>query len=372
MRRLFAIGSLALASAAATTTPGVADATAVPLLWGVGAPPTWPDYAQWVPGNMAKQIALIQELGCTYCRCSFEGANYPAILDRVVPPAAAAGIHILPVLQFKITAADSGAANYLRSYQTTFAWASYAIAKGYVIPSWEIGNELENGPLVRIVHDGSSSYEFPDKTPGGFAAMAASLAGAYKGIKDAYAMKSAGEVNVLCGFTYRHWGLLAKLQQYNGSLPCDAISWHWYEPAHGSFSAPIGDLLSAGHGRTPAECLADFKKPGHPDEPMDVWITEMNRSAHTPAGDENGSYSHGNPSHQDWMAEAAAIHAIIQDLRKAPTVKAIFVYELLDEPKADGVSPSRLKSEGWFGLATSLTGPRKDAFQAYKDEIHRP
>ena len=304
----------------------------------------------------------------------FEGGAYPAILKNIVPPAQAAGVTVLPDLPLKIVAKDDAETNYETNYQIGFKWASYAIAEHYQLPYWEIGNELENGSWVKVTYDGTAPNQFPDKTPGGFVAIASALKGAYHGIKDAYAAGRAQGTTaivpqILYGACYHHWGLLTKLLQYNGSLPCDIISWHWYEPNCGLFSAPLHDGKSFSNGRSPAECLADFKSPSHPDQPMDVWITELNRSVHTPQGDLNGSVSDTAPEGQDWSAEAQEIHSSIEDVKKAPTVKAIFVYELFDETLADRGNPKRLRSEGSFGLLTGLNGKYKDGFYTYQKEI---
>ena len=238
----------------------------------------------------------------------------------------------------------------------------------------ELANEIENWNLVKVVYDGTAPDEFPDKTPGGFAAIVASLNGAYHGIKDTYAAaRSRGDTDItpriLYGCCYHHWGLLTKIEQANGGLPCDIISWHWYEPNCGMFVAPIHDAKSSCNGRSPAECLAEFKSHEDPAKPMDVWITELNRSVKTPAGYLNGSVSDSGPQGQDWPAEAQEIGVAIEDVKHAPNVKAIFVYELFDETLADRSDPKRLRSEGSFGLMTGLTGKHKDAFYTYQNEI---
>ncbi len=52
-------------------------------------------------------------------------------------------------------------------------------------------------------------------------------------------------------------------------------------------------------------------------------------------------------------------------------MKAIFVYELLDEPTAHGKTPGAQASEGYLGLMTGLNGQRKDAFHAYQGLIRQ-
>ncbi len=127
--------------------------------------------------------------------------------------------------------------------------------------------------------------------------------------------------------------------------------------------------MSANFLRSPAESLAQFKRNDDPSRPMDIWITEMNRSYKPTATSYlNGSYS-DNTTHRDWAAEAESIQATIVDLRKAENVKAIFVYELLDEPTAHGKTSGAQSAEGYIGLMTGLNGERKDAFRAYQKSI---
>jgi hypothetical protein len=322
---------------------------------------------------MGKQIGLVRELGCTYYRCSFEGAAYPAVLDKIVPSAQAAGITILPILPLRIIAKNDANTNYKTNYQIALSWATFAIAHDYNLPYWELSNELENGPNVKVIGDGVLPRQFPDKTSGGFVAIASSLKGAYNGIKDAYASGRSNQTTqitpqILFGCTYRHWGLLTKIRDYNQGMPCDIISWHWYEPAFGSFNIPVHGL-NFGFDRSPAECLADFKRNDGSGRPMDVWITETNRSVKPTAKTYlNGSFSE-NASSQDWTAEARTIQTSISDLEQADNVKAIFVYELLDEPLADKTSADRLRMEGYMGLLTGLTGTRKDAFFTFQQMI---
>lgn len=349
------------------------------MAWGVCGHPTWSDYASWVPANVTTQINYLKQLGCGYYRVSFEGADYPSYLDTLVPQAQSSGITLLPILPISLIAANGAQSNYTANYQIGYNWAAYAISKGYALPYWELGNEVENDGLVNVVYDGASPNDFPDAVPGGFVAIASGLSGAYQGIKDAY---SAGRTSglttitpqVLYGACFRHWGLLAKILNYNGSLPCDIISWHWYGPNYGVFNAPISDANSVSNGRTPAACLNDFKSHANPTLPMDIWITETDRSAAiTGGGLLNGSTaSNTTPqTSQDWAAQAAAIQANIDSFKVVPAVKGIFVYELLDEPIANGGSVSQLASEGYFGLVTGLNGTLKNAFYTYQTEIEQ-
>ena len=319
----------------------------------------------------------LDTVGASYYRISFESVSYPSYLDTLEPKAKTAGITLLPILPVSLVAANSAQVNYNNNYTIGYNWATYAISKGYAIPTWELGNEVENDDLVDVVYDGTQATDFPDKTPGGFVAIANGFNGAYQGIKDAYAAGRAAHTTtitpqVLIGMCYRHWGLMSKIQAYdNGVLPCDAITWHWYGPNYGGFNSVINDTKSAANGRTPAQCLGDFKSKSDPTKPMDIWITETNRSQNTAAGLLNGSVASVTTpaTSQDWASEATAIQSNIESFKPVASVKAIFVYELYDDGQVDGSSTSYLAEEGYFGLSTGLNGTKKNAFTTFQNEI---
>jgi hypothetical protein len=102
---------------------------------------------------------------------------------------------------------------------------------------------------------------------------------------------------------------------------------------------------------------------------MDVWITETNRSVKPTATTYLNGSAAANASGQDWAAEAQVLKSILSDLRTADNVKAIFVYELLDEPNAHGKSASSRNTEGYLGLMTGLNGQRKDAFYTFQAAV---
>jgi hypothetical protein len=373
-------GTAASTSTTGSTTASATTTTAAttPMVWGICGHPTWSDYASWIPANVTTQMSDINQLGATYYRVSFEGASGPSYLDTLVPKAQAAGITLLPDLPFSLVAAASAQTNYSTNYTTAYNWATYAISKGYKLPYWEVGNEVENWGLVSVEGDGSLPTQFPDEQAGGFVAIVNGFNGSYQGIQDAYtAGRKAGTTTitpkVLIGMCYRHWGLLAKIQAYNnGVLPCDMISWHWYGPNYGGFNTAITSGTTNDNNRTPAACLGDFKSKTNPTQPMDVWITETNRSQNVGAGVlENGSVSNNATpkTSQDWAAEATAVQQNIDSFKTVPSVKGIFVYELFDEPLADSSSTAYLADEGYFGLITGLNGTMKNAFYTYQTEI---
>ena len=365
-----------LAYGSVTPNNTMTAVTPAPIkIWGVCGHPVQPDYASYLAANVATQMSDLQAVGAGYYRVSVEGQG-PAYLDYLAPQATTAGITLLLDLPVSLVAANNAQTNYNNNYTIGYNWAAYAISKGYAMPYWELGNEPENASNVSVLGDGSSPAQFPDKTPGGFVAIASGLQGAYDGVKQAYTDGRASGLTTitpqcLIGMCFRHWGLLAKIQAYDGDLPCDIISWHWYGPTYGDFNAPVNALGQPDNGRSAAACLADFKSKTNPTQPMDVWITETNRSQVI-----NGSFYNGSTgslttpkTSQDFAAEATALQATCDSFKKAANVKAVFAYELYDEVLADSSSTSLLASQGYFGLITGLNGTKKTAFTTFQTEI---
>jgi hypothetical protein len=371
------INGFQLAHGTVTANTTIPATTPAPIaVWGVCGHPTQPDYASWLPANVTTQMNDLKAIGAKFYRVSFQGSTYPSILDTVAPPAQAAGITLLPNLPVSYVPANNAQTNYNTNYTIGYTWASYAISKGYAMPYWELGNEPENTPNLNTLGDGSSPLNFTDKIPGGFVATAAGLQGAYDGIKQAYTDgRSAGTTTItpqcLMGMCYRHWGLLAKIQAYDGELPCDIISWHWYGPSYGDFSAPMSAPGQWDDGRTPAACLADFKSKTDPTKPMDVWITETNRTEKISGVLYNGSTGSltAPTTVQNMAGEATAIQGTCDSFKKCANVKGVFAYELYDETKVYAGDTKGLASFGYYGLITKLNGTRKPAFTTFQTEI---
>lgn len=365
-------------------TPVVEGAVKVPT-WGVCGHPTFPDYQNWNAAPRAEQIGYLQELGCSVYRCSFDysGGPYPALMDNIVPAAQTAGITVLPILPLKMSG-SGGETDYATVYNANYSnattWANYAVSHGYELPYWELGNELENNGMLTVSGDGASASQYADSAVNGFERIRGALNGAYDGLRSAYAAaRTAGTTQVkpriLYGATWRHWGLLSKIQIANGAagVPWDIISWHWYTPSFGDFTATITSTSSASYGRSPVECLNDFKSKSSPSEPMDIWITEMGRSQNISGqGFVGGSAtSVTNPTaNQNWALQSSELQSEIDDLVVAPGVKAVIVYELFDEPGTFApYGTSALAAEGYFGLVTGLGGTKKNAFYGFQAKV---
>lgn len=356
------------------------------IAWGVCGHPTFSDYQNWNASARTEQIGLLQDLGCDIYRCSFEYSPkpYPALMDNIVPVAQAAGVLVLPVLPVTSLGANGStiyADVYAENYTIATTWANYAISKGYKLPYWELGNEMENWGLVNISGDGSSPSQYTDKATNGFERIRAALNGAYDGLKAAYsAARQSGLTTITPsllspGTAYRHWGLLTKIKNANGTqpVPWDILSWHWYTPSYGDFSSTITDASSPSYGKSPVQCLNEFPQKSNPAAPMDIWITECGRSQNIPgSGFVGGSAtSRTNPAaSQDWALQAQELEDEIADLATVPTVKAIIVYELFDETSLyAGKSAGAQAEQAYFGLVTGLGGTRKDVYYVFRSII---
>lgn len=354
--------------------------------WGVCGHPTFSDYQNWNASARTEQIGLLQDLGCDIYRCSFEYSPkpYPALMDNIVPVAQTAGVLVLPILPVTSLGANGStvyADVYVENYTIATTWANYAISKGYALPYWELGNEMENWGLVNISGDGSSPSQYADNAPNGFERIRAALNGAYDGLKAAYsAARQSGLTTITPallspGTAYRHWGLLTRIKNANGTqpVPWDILSWHWYTPSFGDFTAIITDASSPSYGKSPVQCLNEFSQRATPGMPMDIWITECGRSQNIPgSGFVGGSAtSRTNPAaSQDWELQALELEDEIADLASVPSVKAIVVYELFNETALyAGKSAGAQAEQAYFGLVTGLGGTRKDAYYTFQSII---
>jgi hypothetical protein len=322
------------------------------MIWGINGHPTETPYSNYLSANTTIQMNYLKQLNCKYYRCSFEGVNYPYIMSIVVPAANTSGITVLVDMYINIVPTNTDIVNYNNNYKIGNDWAIYAISHNYNVV-WELGNEIENWGLISIKGDGSSPTDFQDVKPGALAAIDASLKGEYQGIKDAYIKTKKIAPPVLFGATWHHWGLLREIINYNGYLPCDIISWHWYDPNYKLFNGIITDKTSSCCGRTPVDCLSDFKK--------DIWITECGRSEQVNGVYYNGSVGAINPLTQNYAAQAIALQTEIDNLKSILLVKAIFVYELLDDYQWS-------ESQAHFGLVDKLNGTPKAAFTTFQNE----
>jgi len=97
------------------------------------------------------------------------------------------------------------------------SWANYAINNDYQLPYWEFGMNSKMRawfPCRGMVH---RRPQYTDSATNGFERIRGALNGAHDGLRDAYAdARAAGTTTItpqmLFGATWRHWGLLKKIQ----------------------------------------------------------------------------------------------------------------------------------------------------------------
>ena len=366
-------------------------------VWGVNGHPDDSDYAVWNnPEEIRKQLDYLKELGSPYYRISFSASkNDPRILKWLVDEIHARQdkVKLVPVVFADVVPSAGYQSNYDAGYAQGKRWAEFALSlpgSQNIITHWELGNETSlarfNGkPMFGLVTDGQGKVVgnplrtdgWEDKIPGSTEAMAGMLRGLYWGIKNAY--KAPATTQILFGDLWIHFGYVQKLKEVRGAqfLPADILSWHWYAPRFGSFTAP---LVAGDRTTSPAAYASRFGKK--------IWVTEIGREDKAiqdgkefPIG---GSATNLYNTNQNWAYQADALMGELNDLVGEPAVTGIFVYQLYDETLKLQKAPLLEKvSQEYHGLVSGeiLSTPvpagqlpkvaryRKNAFYTYRDYI---
>ena len=93
-----------------------------------------------IPANVTTQMNYLKQLGATYYRVNL--LAYDSVYWIWSPPRRKRrASRFCPFFRSRLVPADSAQTNYSSNYSTGYAWADYAISKGYALPYWEIGNE---------------------------------------------------------------------------------------------------------------------------------------------------------------------------------------------------------------------------------------
>ena len=319
---------------------GAALGWAVPVrgefIWGIqGHPGKQVAYAASGAG-LTEQLDYLQRLGVTHYRIDL----YPDSLGRVDPAfrgmvaaAESRNISILPVLVAHPDTAASVPANYRRGHAIGSAFASRHRDQFSHI---EAGNELEVGTLRftvdSSVHPARISY-FEGADLDNYVDHLLTRTTAFlRGMTDGIHSGSPG-TRVIINAGWRHYGFFEALRR--DGVNFDVYGYHWY--------SEMGDFA--------AEVLPHL--PGN----REIWVTEANRR--------NTSDSYSNPAEQ-----AAWIGRVSRRLAAIPRVRALFIYELYDQPAVGATDP-----ESHYGLVAcsdeTCSGPRrlKPGFHAYRDVI---
>ncbi len=318
-------------------SPLTANPSSTGFVWGVqGHPGKQAAYAASGEG-LSRQFDYLDGLQASYYRIDLypdTAGNVDPAFGGILDGANARGIRILPLLVAAPEPNASDSANYHRGYAMAFNFAArYRGRFSHV----EAGNELDNRALKftvdstasphRVLHpDGSSIAHYVDSL---LPKTTAFLRGMTEGIHE-----GAPGTGVIINVGFRHYAFLEAL--HRDSVPFDVYGYHWY--------SDMGDFAS--------DVL-----PHLPDQGKDIWITEANWK--------NTSESRYDPVEQGrWIAQFA------REVSAIPRVKALFIYELLEE-RAFGLR----EPEAWYGIVgcsdEACSGRRtlKPGFYAYREAI---
>ena len=299
--------------------------------WGVNGNPFISEVYWHVP--LEEQIVLVAQTGANWYRVSIGAEGFRANtsrFDELVATAERAKVRILPVL---IPPAgfwnDASIEDVVRDAKQ-FAEQIATRYKGR-ITHWELGNELDGYALIRKgertrsgkewIWDGAPDGSSPDdyeetryRRSRDF--IRALQAGVRKSDPSAQTMvDTAG---------WLHYGFIERLKE-DGVADFDILSWHWY--------SEMGEITSATDRKIDVLNLLKERY----DKP--IWITEVNRR--------DGSKHGREKEHAEYIRES------LSKLAKHPAIRAVFVYELLDQPSVEngetdyGLVKIMRKGEKW-------------------------
>jgi len=279
------------------------------LIWGVNGHPM--NQASYFTMPLARQLEHVTALGAGWYRfgVSFHDLRANANrLDELVREANQRGVRLLPVLLSDLIWEESSAPERIFEEAREFG-AQMASRYSGQITHWELDNELDIYALVQKGEampsgdkwlwdngpDGSSKDHYQNER---FAKAKAQILGLYKGIKsiNEHALTMANTAG------WHHYGFLERLVEEEGKTPFDLLAWHWYS-VHGDITNVEGKV-------NVLERIEKFGKP--------IWITEINQWD----GDKDGTGAD----------QLAYFRNDIKKLLSYPSIRAIFVYELLDQP----------------------------------------
>jgi hypothetical protein len=281
-------------TAASTVTANI-DGSGMVL--GINGHPLGDDAYKGI--SAATQVDLIKSMGMGIYRINILSQSdgtctVPKILTPLLEAAANGKVTLLPMLTprtLNYSASESDAYNAGKTLGANFA-AKYAANFKY----YDLGNDLD----VRSILSGKDGRIQADYDQKKLRVTAAYLKGMNEGIKskdsDAQTMISAGWV---------HWGFIQFCENYG--VKYDILAYHWYsdmeEVALRSTSNHIEDIT----------VKLNSLFPGKP-----IWITETN------ARPKDASIYE---AYQNTF-----LTSFINKCKANPTVKALLIYELFNEP----------------------------------------
>jgi hypothetical protein len=263
----------------------------------------------------SSQIDMIKNMGMGIYRINILSTSdgtctVPKVLQPLLDAAAAGNVTLLPMLTPRTlvyTDSESDAYQKGKTLGGNFA-AKYASVFKY----YDMGNDLD----VKSILSGKDGRVAEDYDQKKLRVTAAYLKGMNDGIhandSDAQTMISAGWV---------HWGFIKFCETYGVTF--DVLAYHWYSDMEAaikrSSSLKISDITVTLNGLFP----------GKP-----VWITETNLRP------DNLSVFEADQN--------TFLTDFISKCKANPTVKAVLVYELFDEPY-------KVADEKYYGIAKWVT-----------------
>jgi hypothetical protein len=297
------------------------------LRWGINGHPF--SQSGYFDVSLEDQVRLVSASGATWYRVDVDTGNFlanTARLDELLKISERYGVQLLPVLIDAPGARGTeGTPAQIRSSAEQFARSVVDRYKGR-ISHWELSNELDDYALIRKGDvtragkhwdwgdpEGSHPDDFEE---GRYQRAKAEILGLGDGVRAAD--PSAKTIVDTAGWL--HYGFVERLA-VEDHVPFDILSWHWY--------SEMGDMTRVQGSLDLVTYLQRFGKP--------LWLTEVGRRG--------GSAGGRDRELADYMT-----HDIAR-LAANPSVGALFIYELLDEPYFGEAGESH------YGLVTLGRGP---------------
>jgi hypothetical protein len=307
-------GSPELTTSALETTANLSTASLSPgFTLGINGHPLG-DVA-YLGTPAADQINLIKKMGMGIYRLNLmtktDGTcTVPTVLQPLLDAAKAGGVTLLPMLYTKTLDYNDTEANAYTKGK--IVGGNFAAKYASVFKYYDMGNDLEL-PILNSGKDGRVTEDYDQKK---LRVTASYLKGMNDGIHandpDAQTMISAGWV---------HWGFIKFCQNYG--VDFDVLAYHWYS----DMEAAIANAKSL--NITDITVTLNGLFPGKP-----IWITEVNLRP--------GNMSVFEADQNSFLTK------FIAKCKANPTVKAVLIYELFDEPYKSA-------AERYYGIAKWAT-----------------
>ncbi len=264
------------------------------LIFGINGHPL--NQVAYIKTSVSTQMDMLKHYGMNYYRVDigtdFEGnIREQKKFDNLIAGVNNANVKILPTLYLRgMDYAQSESANFT---QGKILGKGFAAKYGQHFDYYELGNEYD----LKLKMAGADGRYKESYNQSQFKLFAAFLRGMIQGIKEG----DSGAKTMVngCGWNY---GFFELLKYYDVNI--DVIAHHLYSKStrQNTDYIKIVQNLAAVWNNTKS-----------------IWVTELNK--------EDGSY---NPAPE---AQGLIVNDFISKLSQVPAVKAILIYELLDQPE---------------------------------------